>query len=245
MKKILWFIIGLTLLLSLWLCGQSFTFSDVSFVAQGATSSGSPAEPTWHIDEDFEGSDVESGWTNSTGTPDWDYGTALEGSQSIMMDTIASGAAIQATTGFSQDAGATLECRFLFKCETNSLNNTRIICSFRTGTSARGAVSVRGTAYSNVLRAQAAGGTAVDTVSGLSVGTTYYIWVTYKLGTGANATVTVGFSASDSRPTSGNSYAESTDGTGTADANNVLIGSDGSAVRLVFDDFKLCDETIP
>lgn len=39
MKKLLWSIIILTLGLSLWLCGQSFTFSDVAFVGQGSAAS--------------------------------------------------------------------------------------------------------------------------------------------------------------------------------------------------------------
>lgn len=68
------------------------------------------------------------------------------------------------------------------------------------------------------LAAIAEGGGLSATVSTLSINTTYYLWFHYKKGTGSDAICDVSFSTNGIRPTSGNSFTSSTNGTGTVAA---------------------------
>jgi len=76
------------------------------------------------------------------------------------------------------------------------------------------------------LRALSVGGTLDNTVANVEVDTDYYVWATYKKGSGGNAISTVAFNTTFTRPTSGDNFAECTDGTATADMIRLYLGGD-------------------
>lgn len=85
-------------------------------------------------------------------------------------------------------------------------------------------------------------GTAnATTVSTLSANTTYYVWIHYLKGSGANAVADVAFSSSKTRPTSGDGFAQVTNGSSTADVVDIYLNvSDiafGSGIMgVIYDD---------
>ena len=74
------------------------------------------------------------------------------------------------------------------------------------------------------ISAMASGGTeSSNSVGTLSVNTTYHFWVNYLKGTGSNAKITAAFSTDGVRPTSGDNYVESTNGTATTNSARITL----------------------
>jgi hypothetical protein len=79
----------------------------------------------------------------------------------------------------------------------------------------------------------------------MSTGTTYHVWVHYVKGSGSNAQSSVGFSTDGTRPTSGNKFTSYSNGTETADADNVrFMEEGGSNARAIIDKVRVDDATI-
>lgn len=205
--------------------------------------SSTPA-PTYLINQNFEGAGYDNGetWTESgAGTRDEDYtGVVLSGSQSFRMVT--SGANLSTYTSFS--ANSTVYGYFLFRPVSNT--GAYRLCSIRDNAGGSGnavcyiIVNADGTVG---VRAGSAG--TVNTVGTVSNGTTYHVWLTYTKGTGANGFGSVAFSTDGIKPTSGNNYAEHTNGNATADGEKIMIGTDTAhTFEAVVDRVLVDDEPI-
>ena len=209
------------------------------------------ASTTYINSENFEGTGRPTNWTD-VGTPDYDASTSglsLEASQCLKCFGYTNAALTGAKySGFSYTAGATLECYFLLRiARLLSSTGTRNIFLFSTTGSTRGTITLRMTGGNHNLRAQASGGSTADCVTTVAADTTYHVWVTYKAGSGANAITTVAFSTDGVRPTNGNNFASSSDGTGTTAANEVTPESAYSSTNgydLYFDKFRLADSSV-
>lgn len=64
------------------------------------------------------------------------------------------------------------------------------------------------------------GGASASTVSVLATDTTYNVWLRFKTGSG-DAVISVGFTTSDTEPTSGNDFASVTNGTQATSCSRV------------------------
>jgi len=208
-----------------------------------------PASSAYLFQENFEGTGYENPWTESAGTPNEDYTTSpapLEGSQSLYLDGSSSDQTVYAAVP-SPGSGSTQEFYFLLNVVAKGSANTNrnLVLLSSSGTNLCTLFATSGLA----LRIRADGGTAVSTANTLSLGTTYHVWVTYKAGTGANAVATVAFSTDGIRPTSGNSYAISSNGTYTVVANRMNLWGDFTTastnyIQVIFDKIRMADTTI-
>ena len=223
-------------------------------VGGGTTTSGAPA-PTYISEETFDSAGYDLSWTESAGTPNEDYTTSpapLEGTQSLQLLGDTNSATQVVYHNFTETASATHWFYMLFNASVvptggGSYSEFIRIRGGGGGTTV-GSVFLLQNASGFTLRVIAAGGTEAVTTDVLSVDTTYHMWISFLKGSGANAKMTVAFSANGIRPTSGNAYAESTDGTQTIDADNITIrgqyDSSNSSIDAIVDDVKIDDAAI-
>lgn len=80
----------------------------------------------------------------------------------------------------------------------------------------------------NVVSIKAPSDTAVSTVGTMSVNTTYFCWLSYQAGSGANGRYSFAFSTTSTRPTSGNNFIETTTSASTASVDTIRLGADAS-----------------
>ena len=180
--------------------------------------------PSYLFEENFEGTGYENTWTESgTGTKDEDYATGpLEGSQSLRLVFASHNGLTYATLPSSE---GTLEWYFMVNFATLPASG-KVFARLRDASS--NSLLRLEVSTGNILRIRHGTGT-VATVDTITTGTTYHIWLRYVKGTGSNGQGSVAFSTDGVRPTSGNSYAALTNGSLTADANQVLFGTENTS----------------
>jgi hypothetical protein len=181
------------------------------------------------ICEDFNGSascadtytsNCRNTWTVVAGTPNFEYATSpapLEGTKSLLLDALTDEADTWIYKPFTWTTGQT---HWLYIVINNrNLPTGSGAAMFAKITENNGA----GCAYfgyskdglGTYLYVGAGGGTPANTVGTISSGHTYHVWMSYTVGTGANSTATIAFSENGTKPTSGDNYAECTNGTWT------------------------------
>ena len=210
-------------------CAWAFPPGFIGAVTQGSTAGGEDNQ-TYDFLEGFEADPgYDNTWTES-GTPDEDYTVSpIVGAQSLLLDPKTNLADQATMTNYSQiTAGNTVNVKFRMFCPyvpTTGAEVKPLLRFTSTSPSDRAVLSFK---YSNgaKLNILALGGTGAAAASAISANTSYYVWVTYKKGTGSNAVATVAFNTTHTRPTSGDNYAESTNGTTTADAQRIYLGGD-------------------
>lgn len=185
------------------------------------------------IDENCEGTGTPSGWTNSTGSPNWDYSTApLAGSQSLYLSCAA--AAHRARVDFTNQTE--IYYYFLLKLTNGVYPGSELVfaVSAANGSSTFSPTLTLGTTG----RLNWSGANPTGT---LTINTMYHVWTHYRQGTGANGVVDVGFSTTGVRPTSGTDYQQSTISNITALAGRLGLGPTVTtlAVDLIFDNIKV------
>jgi len=84
------------------------------------------------------------------------------------------------------------------------------------------------------------GAKSATTVGTLAADTTYHIWAKYVKGTGANGVGSVAFSTNTTEPTSGDNFATFTDGTQTAQVDNIELR--GPFLRTSYFDQVIVDD---
>lgn len=235
-KKIL--SLGVMLLGVLWLAAQP------AYVREMVSPRRPVATASYLIKQDFEGTGYDNGetWTEAgTATPDEDYtGVALAGSQSLRVVTTS--ATSRSSVSFS--AAGTVEVYFLFRPVVASAEAGLTIVQLRSADDAAEAIRLRWLS-SGRLDVRAGGGTVASPVTVLSVDTTYHVWVRFVVGTGANAVATVAFSTTGTRPSSGNEFAQTSNGTATANAGILRLGTiTTTTVEMIFDKVRVDDATI-
>jgi hypothetical protein len=209
--------------------------------SRGMVVGGGPPA-TYLVKQDFEGAGYDNSetWTESGVGIDEDYtGVVLAGSQSLRINSSAASAHTSSPTFTGQ---AEVWGYFIYRPASLPAAST-VIANFLT---AVGNDCLRLRINSGgALLIRAGGGTEATSVGTLSAGTTYHIFLYFLKGSGANAFASVAFSTDGTKPTSGNNYRESTNGTITSDVEVFRFGqASSSTMDFVFDKVRVDDVTI-
>lgn len=194
-----------------------------------------PPEPSWVIKQGFEGPGYDNGetWVQGGGSgivnPDYSI-NPIAGSESL---EITGGGNNNTFTYFEFSANANFYVRMRARIVTDS----GIMASIRAPTSATRANL---TFSSGKLRVQASGGSNVNSVDNVPIGSNIYIWFEYEKGTGSNAIARAGWSLNSTKPIWGsNTTCISNNGTGTDDVYRFYLGSTlGSSGSFIFDEIR-------
>lgn len=167
---------------------------------------------------DYSSNCDNTDWVASVATPDYNNTNPLDGGTY----------ALYLTTGAIAYHGvsATSPIYIYFKLKIPDIGSSTSYSYVIFYTSSTGNMNsqlfVKRSGSSIYLSVQSDGGSTVDTVGTLAVGTTYHVWYSYTKSSGANnATSTVAFSTDGTRPTSGDNYAASTNGVETSTVNRI------------------------
>jgi hypothetical protein len=203
---------------------------------------------TYITQEDFTGTGAPTNWT-SGGTPNYDATDADFGSCLACLG--ATNTAADQRAKYNPPSSATTATELYVKLKITDLTNTdQPLVVMVNGATALATVHI----YSNgKITVKNAGGTeSSQTVGTMAVNTVYHLWMRHQKSSGANdAFVSVGFSTDTTRPTSGDNYVSSNNGTNTGVPNQFDLRGDGSGSTansndVYFDSFKLAyDQTIP
>lgn len=177
---------------------------------------------TYLLEEGFEGANSGydlTGWTEAgTGTIDQDgdnTGLGMGGAQCLHLVTSTS----TANTTHAINGVAETVVKFLFRA--HEAGSGTLFLSLRNATPA----TVLSVNITSSTKLNVAGGSAnVTTANAISLDTTYYIWVHHRSGSGANGFISVGFSTTDSEPTSGGNYVSASNDNGTTQAVWLRLG---------------------
>jgi len=189
---------------------------------------------TYLLDEQFEGAGSEETWTYTTSVADYDYTTSpapLQGDQSCQIDVGGNEDAIGAFTPSSE-----IWVTFIWHHNAVAANST-VITIRDTDDNTLVFLQVR---IDNTVRLYITGGTTDSGVTPLVDATTYWFKVRAKAGTGANAEAEVWISTNG---TWGESDGSTTDGTWTADCENIRLYGKIDTDN-IFDDIRVDDENI-
>lgn len=194
-------------------------------------------------------SNCRAAWNIDSSTPDFDYTTSpapLGGTYSFMLGGCINGADTRIYRTFTPTAGQPQELYFTFTLTEDGSNPaTFVIAKLARSTSYYCTITLNS---NKTLAAAVGGGSSVNTVGTISEDVQTHIWVRYMPGGGTDALCSVGFSTDGNRPTSGNNYAEATDGTTTLDTNRVYLWGDyanaTSCNDIIIDNIFVDDATI-
>lgn len=177
------------------------------------------------INQNFEGTgyDNSESWTTQNSTIDPDYtATVLAGSQSLALSG-SGGPNVYNTNTFT--ASSSVYVRFMFRISSYPGSNSTIF-RLENGTNAQTWVQLGTTGGLRLYH----NGVSVDSLSNISVNTTYYIWVRYtNSGVGE-----IGVSTTSTQPT----MATISNGADTQQINRVRAISSFNAIH-IYDDIKV------
>ena len=176
--------------------------------------------------ENFEGTGMPTGWALNGGSPDWDYTTTiLRGTQSLKM------AADEVVTPALSDQSE-IYLHFLYRTAQLPASDQGF---FRFYPGLHLYITSSGQVKMQEQYPPYAGATSS---SGMSINTTYHIWVHYKAGTGSNQIASIEFTslATMSPVGSGNNFAGYTAGGLTTAYPRIYLDS-GSGGNAIIDQF--------
>jgi len=194
---------------------------------------GSKSLNTFIVDEKCEGTGTPAGWTNASGSPNWDYtAVPLEAAQSLYLASNA--AIVRARIDWTDLTEVWIY--FLWRFTNGTVPGA--------GAVAFGGLSANGSAATTIpltLSSASRLAFSASPTATVTVDTTYHIWLHYIQGTGANATVDIGFSTTGVRPTSGTGFAQTTIGAQTTLAGRLWLGPSGTTLLCdtIFDKIRV------
>lgn len=192
--------------------------------------------------EDFDGSsqctagytsNCRGAWLIAAGTPDYDYGTSIEGTYSLYLD--ASSAAVTMYKSFT--SATDMHAFMMVKPASISASN-RTLFTFTETTTGRLTVTLNAAGTLKVAH----GTVTATTVSAMSAGTVYYVWAGYTKGTGGDGAAYVAFSSTTTKPGVGNNYASVTTGDATTNVDRIYLQA-GTVSQIIFDHIRLNSST--
>jgi hypothetical protein len=188
--------------------------------------------------QNFEGTgyDHSETWTEAgTGTVNEDYtDTILRGSQSLYV--VRTSSTTTTTTSFTEQSTVHVAFRVRIPDLTDDLTFFRILDSSNN-------VLVRLVMYATGDRVLISHGTSTNSYwYSFSNSTTYYMWITYIAGTGANGTTYLYVSTTGTKPETPSDT--QTDGTATANAAKIALVSDVASRIAIFDQVLVSSSTI-
>jgi hypothetical protein len=172
-------------------------------------------------------------WTETGSNVNQTYtGVVLEGTQSCLITQTAS--AERTSTTFTANDEVWAYC--LFRPVTIDTGSARDIFAIRNGDTFLATVRAGGAGS----QLQIVSGSTATTVATIATGTTYHLWLHYLKGTGANSVCDVAFSTTGIRPTSGNNFAQITDGSGTSQGDTIQLGRNSLVTQTyIFDKVRV------
>lgn len=200
--------------------GQAFTLRDPGLVGNAVPkSSGMPSGDL--MVETFEGANSGydlAGWSQNVGagsTVDPDYASTNigdSGSQSFHFIQAGNGASSVNTVSSSTEVSIRLKVRPISNSTSleviNGVNGASVLFSVFISTDTH-------------IKAIDVGNNAIVDGGLASLGTTYYVWVHYLKGTGANAHLDIAFSTTSTRP----AYVSTTAGGSTLNCDRIRLGN--------------------
>lgn len=214
------------------------TNENVNWQAKGvvfsqALATNATAAVSYIYTQDFEGTGAPSGWSDTGGgAVDYDYATALEGSQSLRFNTTTgSGATYSLASAYD-----TLYVYFILR--PNVLTNFAYIFNIQTD------------GYTDLarIRTDGSGGFRVtannESSSGgsWSVGNTYHMWFQYTKGTGADAIANLWVSTNATKP--GSPTVSITTGNSTDQGQRIRFGPSYGTNDVVYDKLLVSTNSI-
>lgn len=215
------------------------SLSDPAFVASLTVPASGTSETLIKL-ETFEATGYDAGntWTEAgSATPDEDYAGAslIDGSQSLQINVTAQTSSTELTYTLAQ-------ADQYFFCKVRKVGGTSnpLIVTLRNGTTSLAIISLTS---SDTVTVTASGGTADATTDTFADGTVIYLWLHFTQGSGANAAIRAWASTTGTKPADGGTgYAESLDGTTTAQGNRFRLGFTASSTcEVIFDTVKIDD----
>jgi len=192
------------------------------------------------VTENFEGTGYENSWTEATGAPDEDQdttGLSLEASQCLYLPNAAG--AVQAYTAFTSSSTAYAFCMVRFEDLPSSGDKT--VLAFGNGTDHCDLTFSVGPVQARLY----SGGEDVNDAgsSSMSADTTYYFWLEYEAGSGANGVFRFYTSTTTTKP--GTADAEITTSNDTFSVDRLLVGNNwsGSAGNIYIDKVRVSRTT--
>lgn len=181
------------------------------------------------VSEDCEGTGLPSGWTNSSGSPNWDYtSTVLAGSQSLRL--VANDMVYYTVTGQSfLEQYSLIRLEALPAAEV-SLGGIR--------DSSGTALAIARVFPDGKLGVFAQGATSSSTVAVMAANTTYHLWTSFTSG----GTASVAFSTDGTRPGSGNNYQSKS--AASATAARLSFASNVTTINMIVDKIRGNNSTI-
>lgn len=191
---------------------------------------------TFVVNDGFEGVGAPSGWSNISGTPDYDYTTTvLADAQSCFVGT--NGVACVAAVSFTNMAEywSYWLMRFVGSTPGGAAN------WHTTRPNGGGTPSHTCSLTAALKLSWNPGGSAIAPATAIVIGTTYHVWLYYKAGTGADGLSNIGFSTDGVRPTSGGTYAQTTVHTGTNSVGRLDFGNQAAtnSFDCIFDNVRV------
>ena len=181
--------------------------------------------PSYLINQNFEGTGYDNSetWTEAgSGTIDEDYsssGLGMQGSQCLRLAlTAQTGRATSPSFTGQTDVWAYALLRIVSLPSSGTIN----LLTLYNGTTSLGRITIASTG-ALAIRNGSTGGTTFGTNP--STGTTYHVWLRYTAGSGANGYSLGAYSTDGTRPTSGGTFAEHTNGNATLAATDINVGS--------------------
>ncbi len=207
-----------------------------AIVSAAVTNSTSGGGITYIVEENFEGTGTPAGWFNSGGNFDQSTsGLSLEASEALAL----TGGAAQSNTptGIAQgEVWVRYRVRFI---EDGA---GALLYFYDSGFGQRGLVYRQ---TGGALTVDSGGGSDT-TVATTSINTTYWIWVHYKKGTGANGEMDVWFSSTSTKPADGSdNHATITGSTATADIDFLAFINTSGNVEHYIDEVRVAAASIP
>lgn len=226
-------------------------------VGSGRNQAAPTRKPSYHnhpatplLFEDFEkavGYDL-AGWGENIGVPgviDEDYvTTVLYGTQSLLIDE-ANDDPTYTTNSFTASGHVWVAMIFRPTSIPNGIDSTVLrlndvndVCQLRMTLNNDG----------GTLKIWPQCGTPYATAFGMTINTTYYVWIEYNKNNGANSYASIGFSTTGVRPTGGGTFVEGTDVSSATDVSRIQLGhtaaENGQQVDFILDHLLVDDEQI-
>ena len=215
--------------LSVLICGPALSTAGLIINPYAFGGGGGGGSPTFVINEGFEGAGTPAGWFNSGA--DFDYTTSpLVGTQSVR-------AASNGVYCLYLSGGALNhpEIWGKMKVRVDSLPST--FSQIFKVTDGAGTVGAELVLLSTGVLDFGSGITAT-TADGMAAATDYWVYFRYTKGTGSNSICSIGFSATETRPTSGTKFATTSGSFGAVNAETSFFTVSNGAV-VVFDNLQI------
>ncbi len=221
----------LTFALSLWMA-LTVAANPLVLLSGGVTGGGGGGSYTYITQQDFEGTGYDNSetWVENGSFANEDYGTALEGSESLQVNPTAAQSYTQ------KDFTASDSVTICFMLRINSITSFTDFAQVYTGAgSSICNLRVDGGSH---FRLTHSGSTNTTGASTYSTGTLYYVWYEYSKGTGADAVHRFYFSTTTTKP--GSPEITVANGTSTAQAGRIRFGhSSSTTADIVIDHVRV------